>query len=61
MSSRKASPGISRSARLSHEGLRRLETQLASGVNVSAQVLEQWVKRYGDAAREIIERYKKPQ
>ena len=35
----------------------RLEKQLASGVNVSTTVLAQWIKRYGDAAREIIKQY----
>jgi hypothetical protein len=58
MNDRNPSPGVNRNARLSDEGLQRLERQLASGVNVSEQVLEQWIIRYGDAAREIIQRYK---
>jgi hypothetical protein len=58
MKDRKPSPGVNRKARLSDEGLARLEKQLASGVNVSEPVLEQWIKRYGDAAREIIRRYR---
>lgn len=50
-------PGVSRSDRLSEAGLARLEKQLESGVNISHQVLAQWIKRYGDSAREIIQKY----
>lgn len=53
----KPAPGVSRNERLSDEGLNRLDNQLARGVNVSTQVLAQWVKRYGDAAREIIRKH----
>jgi len=52
-------PGISRDNRISDEGLLRLEKQLQHGAQISDAVLQQWVKRYGDAAREIILRYKK--
>ena len=52
-------PGVSRSDRLSDEGLTRLEKQLESGVNISSNVLAQWIKRYGDPAREIIIRHKR--
>ena len=52
-------PGISRDNRISDEGLRRLEKQLQRGANISDAVLQQWIKRYGDAARELILRYKK--
>ncbi len=57
MSKKAAAPGISRTNRISDEGLRRLEKQLSSGINISAVVLIQWVKRYGDEAREIIKKY----
>ncbi|MFK5985660.1 MAG: hypothetical protein QM479_09555 [Pseudomonadota bacterium] len=52
-----SSPGISRHNRISDEGLLRLENQLNNG-QISHQVLEQWIKRYGDKAIEIIEYYK---
>ena len=52
-------PGISREQRISDEGLKRLQKQFQSGVRISDAVLQQWIKRYGDAAREIIQRYRK--
>lgn len=55
------SPGVSRRHRLSDEGLARLEKQLRSGVNISSRVLAQWIKRYGDQAREIIKKYRPDQ
>ena len=54
----KPAPGVSREHRISDEGLRRLQKQLESGVRVSDMVLQQWIKRYGDDARVIIERYR---
>ena len=48
------SPGVSRQSRLSDEGLQRLEKQLAAGIKISPLVLAQWIKRYGEPAREII-------
>jgi len=54
---KKATPGVSREQRISDEGLRRLQKQLASGVRISDRVLQQWIKRYGDDARVIIQRY----
>jgi len=48
------SPGISRDNRISDDGLQRLEKQLQRGGQVSDAVLAQWIRRYGDAAREII-------
>jgi hypothetical protein len=51
-------PGVSRSQRISDEGLQRLDKQLRSGVKISRVVLDQWVKRYGDKAIVIIKRYK---
>lgn len=53
----RSSPGVSREQRISDEGLLRLEKQLQCGVNISAQVLLQWVKRYGDEARALIHKY----
>ena len=58
MADRKPSPGVDREDRLSDQGLQRLQKQLASVININDLVLEQWIKRYGDAAREIIRRYK---
>jgi len=57
MNSKKPSPGVSRDHRISDDGLDRLRKQLDSGVNISQPVLMQWVKRYGDAALEIIEQH----
>lgn len=51
-------PGVSRQQRISDEGLLRLEKQLKSGINISAPVLKQWVKRYGNSARELIKQYR---
>lgn len=50
-------PGVSGETRISDEGLKRLEHQLASGVNVSERVLAQWIRRYGERARRLIRRY----
>ena len=50
-------PGVSRDNRLSDEGLQRLESQLTSGRKPSQQVLNQWVKRYGQPAQDIINQY----
>jgi len=47
-------PGISRDNRISDDGLQRLEKQLQRGGQISDTVLAQWIRRYGDAAREII-------
>lgn len=47
-------PGVSREQRLGDEGLQRLEQQLKSGRPPSAQVLQQWVRRYGEAAEKLI-------
>lgn len=51
---RTPAPGVSRNERLSAEGLERLAAQLQAGINPSAVVLAQWIRRYGDAARELI-------
>ena len=52
-------PGVSRNNRLSEEGLIRLQKQLANGAAISQPVLDQWIRRYGHDARELIERYAK--
>lgn len=53
----KPTPGTTRHDRISNEGLLRLEEQLKNGAGISQQVLEQWIKRYGDKAVQIIEKY----
>jgi len=55
---KKKEPGISRDERISDEGLKRLDKQLKSGVRISETVLQQWIKRYGDAASIIINKYR---
>jgi len=55
---KKPIPGVSRPGRTSADGLKRLEKQLDSGVNISTEVLAQWIRRYGDPARRIIKKYK---
>lgn len=50
-------PGVSRERRISDEGLERLERQLIEGRDISAMVLRQWIRRYGEAARELLRRY----
>ena len=57
MSTRKPSPGVSRDDRISDEGLQRLDKQLAFGIKISTPVLAQWIRRYGDAARDIIKQH----
>lgn len=59
MSENKPTPGVSRESRVSPEGLERLEQHLRRGANISPMVLEQWIRRYGDAARQLIEQHKK--
>jgi hypothetical protein len=53
----KSTPGISRNDRISDAGLQRLERQLASGARMTPLVLQQWVKRYGEAAEQLIQKY----
>ena len=52
-----AAPGISRTDRISDEGLERLEKQLNRGAKISKIVLSQWVRRYGEPAKNIIKKY----
>jgi len=53
----KSSPGVSREQRISDEGLLRLQKQLQHGARINHQVLRQWVKRYGDAARDLLKEH----
>ncbi len=57
MTDKQNNPGISRSDRISDEGLVRLDKQLEMGSQISDPVLAQWIKRYGEPAREIIRRH----
>jgi len=57
MTDKQYKPGVSRSDRLSDEGLQRLEKQLSMGIKISPLVLAQWINRYGDAAKKIIQKY----
>ena len=57
MSGKDRAPGVSRQTRLSDAGLQRLEKQLADGVGVNVPVLAQWIRRYGEPARDIIRRH----
>ncbi len=52
-----ADPGVSREKRISDEGLARLEKHLKLGAKINAQVLQQWVRRYGDDARDLLKKY----
>ncbi|MDX2504312.1 MAG: hypothetical protein QNL62_07535 [Gammaproteobacteria bacterium] len=56
MNNKSPLPGVSREQRISDEGLKRLETHLQKGTKMSHQVLRQWIKRYGEPAREIIKK-----
>ena len=57
MTGRQSTPGISRRDRISGEGLARLEQQLERGSQISDQVLTQWIRRYGEPARELVRKY----
>ena len=59
MNRRTPAPGVNRAERLSSDGLDRLDKQLGSGVNISIEVLAQWIRRYGDQARLIIRKHNK--
>ena len=50
-------PGVSREARISEEGLGRLERQLQRGARMADQVKRQWIRRYGEAAIELFRKY----
>ncbi len=53
----KKSPGIARSTRNSEDSLSRLQKQLHAGMGISKPVLAQWIRRYGDSAKDIIIKY----
>lgn len=57
MTNNKPTPGVSRGDRINNEGLERLEKQLARGVKIARPVLAQWIKRYGEPARQIIKKH----
>ena len=50
-------PGLARQDRLSAEGLQRLEQHLKLGTAMSDQILAQWIRRYGEPARDLIRRH----
>ena len=54
---RQISPGVSRTDRISDQGLLRLEKQLKSGTKISQVVKDQWILRYGEPAKTLIEKY----
>lgn len=57
MKQRTPTPGVTRDERISAEGLQRLESHLKSGAKIGDAVLAQWIRRYGDAARELLKKY----
>jgi hypothetical protein len=57
MDDRQPLPGISRTDRLSTEGLERLDRQLARSSQISEAVLAQWIRRYGELARALIKQH----
>ena len=57
MSENKSIPGVSRINRISDEGLQRLDRLLSRGGKIARPVLSQWIKRYGDPARQIIKNH----
>ena len=50
-------PGVSRENRISAEGLQRLERQLQRGARIGQAVRQQWIRRYGQAAIDIMRKY----
>ncbi len=50
----KPKPGVTRPHRLSDEGLLRLQNHLQNSTHMKDMILAQWIRRYGDAARELI-------
>ena len=57
MSENKSIPGVSRLSRISDEGLQRLDKQLSRGGKIAKPILAQWIKRYGEPARQIIKNH----
>ncbi|MCW8931427.1 MAG: hypothetical protein OQL19_14445 [Gammaproteobacteria bacterium] len=58
MNNNKPHPGVSREERISKEGLQRLEEHLKNGSRMKPSILKQWIKRYGDSARQLIKQHK---
>ena len=57
MKTNKPDPGVSRAQRLSEEGLSRLQKHLQANTRMNDMILAQWIRRYGDAARELIRQH----
>ncbi|MEJ2214041.1 MAG: hypothetical protein P8Y20_08270 [Gammaproteobacteria bacterium] len=53
----RTTPGIQRQERISDEGLNRLEKKLMSGSRISTAVKQQWIKRYGEQAQKLFNKY----
>ena len=54
MKQARPTPGVSRADRICDDGLDRLRRQLSRGMKISQPVLQQWVRRYGNEAAELI-------
>ena len=61
MTAPESKPGVSREQRISDEGLQRLERQLQRGARISEPVLAQWIRRYGEPAKALIQKYQNDQ
>ena len=57
LTERRPTPGVSRELRIGAAGLERLALHLARGEGIADVVLRQWVRRYGEPARELLRRY----
>ena len=57
INSKNPQPGVSRDERISDEGLQRLENHLKNGSRMNPSILKQWIKRYGESARQLIMKY----
>jgi hypothetical protein len=57
MNGDRTKPGISRQQRIGEEGLLRLEKQLVNGIRINRPVLKQWIRRYGEPARELLKQH----
>ena len=57
MTHRKPEPGVGQRNRSTADGLARLAIHLERGERISDMVLRQWIRRYGDDARELLRRH----
>ncbi|HHZ88696.1 MAG TPA: hypothetical protein EYN26_05225 [Chromatiales bacterium] len=57
MSDKIPSPGISRENRVGEEGLSRLRAHLERNAGINPIVLTQWIRRYGDDARQLLKEF----